>query len=239
MKKYIELKMDSLTMRGYENENNKSSCVVMFHGFTGNKTETNRMFYFIDQSLEMEGISSLRFDWFGHGESDLDLSLITVDLLLKQAHVILEYAKKKYSKIYLLGFSMGGALAINSLKYSIDRLILISPAVNMLEIARENYKMNKEIDYNLVDLHGLKLSKEFPESFKNLEYQENLINYNKPVLLIHGTNDLSVPIVNSEELYPQINKCSFVRLTGADHGYSKVEYLNRINQEIIDFLIKN
>jgi len=80
MKEYIEIALNDLVMRGYENKRSRNECLVMFHGFTGNKMETSRMFLSIDQMLEKEDISSLRFDWFGHGESDLDFSSIDVDI---------------------------------------------------------------------------------------------------------------------------------------------------------------
>lgn len=238
MKKYIELTMDSLKMRGYENENDKSRCLVMFHGFTGNKTETNRMFYHIDTALEQEGISTIRFDWFGHGESDLDFSLVTVSLLLKQAKCILDYAKDKYEKIYLLGFSMGGAIAINSLYVRPEKMILISPAINMSEIAKNNFTSCPPIDDYTVDLHGLKLSYTFVESFSYLEYMENIKGYSHPVLLIHGTNDLAVPITFSDLLKKEIKDLKYVKIKDADHCYSKVEYLEKIKKEVTKFLSK-
>ena len=228
MKRYIELNINELVMRGYENINDKNKCIVMFHGFTGNKTETNRMFYNIDKMLESQKFSSLRFDF----------SQITVDLLLKQAEYILEYANNKYKEVYLLGFSMGGALAINSLQTKPKKLILISPAINMLEKTNNYYNDNEKIGNNIVDLHGLKFSKKFVESFEKLEFDKNLSNYNNHTLLIHGTKDLSVPVINSESLYKKLNKGEFVKIKGADHGYSKVEYMNKINQVIINFLLK-
>ncbi|MFW5889169.1 MAG: alpha/beta hydrolase [Bacillota bacterium] len=236
MKKYLELTLNGKVMRGYENIIDKNKCMVMFHGFTGNKTETNRMFYNIDKLLETQKFSSLRFDWYGHGESDFDLSQITVGLLLKQAKYILEYANKKYKEVYLLGFSMGGALAINSLQTKPKKLILISPAINMLEKVNSYYNNNEKINECIVDFHGLKLSKKFVKSFEKLEFENNLRNFNQPILLIHGTKDISVPISNSNLLYTKFKKGKFVKIKGADHGYSKVEYMNKINQLILNFI---
>lgn len=236
MKKYVELKMDNLIMRGIENFNGDNKCVVMFHGFTGNKTETNRIFYNIDKLLENEGISTIRFDWFGHGESDLDLSQLNIDILLRQARIILDYVKNKYREIFLLGFSMGGAIAINSLNYSPEKLILISPATNMMDITRDMFNTRDKVGDNFVDLNGSKLSRDFVESCEKLEYKDNLRNYNKPVLLIHGTKDLAVPISFSRELYGYINDGKFIEVKGAEHGYNKVAFMNKVFHEVIKFL---
>ncbi|MDA3932040.1 MAG: alpha/beta fold hydrolase [Tenericutes bacterium] len=236
MKEHVEIKMDDLIMRGIENINGEDKCVVMFHGFTGNKTETNRIFYNLEKKLQEEGISSIRFDWFGHGESDLDLSLLSMDLLLKQAAKILDYAKSKFRVVYLLGFSMGGAIAINSLSFSPEKLVLISPATNMVDITTSIFNTREKIEEKYVDLNGSKLSREFVDSCKQLEYKKNLKAYNNPVLLIHGTNDLAVPIVNSRDLNDYINNGKFLEIEGADHGYNKVEFMSSIFHEVINFL---
>ena len=236
MKEYIEIALNDLVMRGYENKRSRNECLVMFHGFTGNKMETSRMFLSIDQMLEKEDISSLRFDWFGHGESDLDFSSIDVDILLSQGRKILEYAKKRYQKVYLLGFSMGGALAINLLELEPDKLILISPAINMHEISSKAYELGKKLSNGLVDLRGFYLSKNFCDSLKKLEYKNNISRYKQPVLVIHGNKDLAVPIELSRGLVQSVEDCKFVEIDGADHGYSTYEFTNTINESIKHFL---
>lgn len=238
MKKHLELEMNNLIMRGYEDQQQLDTCVVFFHGFTGNKTETNRMFVHITDAFKNIKMSSIRLDWFGHGESDLDLSEITMNLLLKQAKFILDYAKSKYKHIILLGFSMGGAIAINSLEANPEKLILISPAINMGDLSHLFYRMNELIDEDISDLHGLKLSKAFVDSFDLLKKFEPFEVYKNPVLLIQGSVDQSVPLEGSQVLSEKIDNCTFHTFEGADHGYGKVKYRERINAEIIQFILE-
>ncbi|HKL47852.1 MAG TPA: alpha/beta fold hydrolase [Candidatus Izemoplasmatales bacterium] len=236
MKKYIELKLNHLVMRGFEHSRSNGACLVMFHGFTGNKMETNRMFLNIDKMLDFTDISTLRFDWFGHGESDLDFSELDVELLLKQGQKIINYAKNIYRKVYVLGFSMGGAVAMNLLDLEPDKLILISPAINMYDITINNYRNNQMLNEGLVDLRGFCLSKNFVESFKKLHYKKPISCYKKPVLLIHGTKDQSVPIELSRSLSQGVNLIKFIEIDGADHGYGRYQYMETINQSIKQFL---
>ncbi|MFP4478070.1 MAG: alpha/beta hydrolase [Candidatus Izemoplasmatales bacterium] len=235
-KQLIEMVMDNLIMRGISNTGENDECVIMFHGFTGNKSETNRIFYKIDNLLEKNNISSIRFDWYGHGESDLDLSILTMNLLLKQASQIIEDAKKRFKKIYLLGFSMGGAIAINMLHFLPEKLILISPATNMVELIKNMFDVRDKIEGGFIDLNGSKLNRKFLESCKILEYKEKLSAYDKPVLLIHGTCDMAVPISYSCDLKTYIKVGKFLEVEGADHGYSKIEFMNSVFSSILDFL---
>ena len=101
MKKYVELQCDDLTMRGYL-QGEGDSVIVMFHGFTGHKTESNGLFRYIADGLEKQNIPTLRFDWFGHGESDLHFEEITVPLLKKQGKIIIDYALEHFKTVYLL-----------------------------------------------------------------------------------------------------------------------------------------
>jgi len=239
MKQYVELKVGTYTIRGFEDKRSTDQCVLMFHGFTGHKVETNRMFLNIDQVLEEEEISSIRFDWLGHHESDGDLASIGYDDLLQQAKEVFAYANKTYKKIIVLGFSMGGALAIKALSLKPDRLILISPAINMGEILMAiSYRANKINDY-VFDANGLKLGKDFITSFQDLNYYEDLNNYHQPVLLIQGTKDASVPISLTKELCANHPNASLIEVKGANHGYASVSYMGQIQEAIRKFLNLN
>ena len=236
MKKQIELRLRNHIMRGYENKTSKSNCVILFHGYTGNKMETNKMFLHISEVLESEGISSLRFDWFGHGESDLNFSEITVDLLLEQAKSILDYATENYDNIYLVGFSMGGYIALNLLDERVKKLILISPALNMKEIVERNFNDFENIDESTVDLNGLILSHKFVKSFGDFTFDRRLTKYKKPVLILHGTKDLAVPFSGSEKISRIIKNCRFISVEDADHGYGKIKYKQLLTREIMVFI---
>jgi hypothetical protein len=208
----------------------------MFHGFTGNKIETNRLFIHIANHLKENQISSIRFDWFGHGESEMDLGNLTIDSLLEQAHYMLQYATKKYRSVSLLGFSMGGAIAINSLSFNPKKLILISPATNMDKIAKSAFENSNKIDDNLADIRGFKLSRTFVDSLRNLEYNQNISSYNGKTLLINGTKDQVCPIENTKSLAEQAKKAKLVEIVNADHGYGGLDFIKQVCIAIIDFI---
>jgi len=131
---------------------------------------------------------------------------------------------------------MGGALAINLLELEPDKLILISPAINMHEISSKAYELGKKLSNGLVDLRGFYLSKNFCDSLKKLEYKNNISRYKQPVLVIHGNKDLAVPIELSRGLVQSVKDSKFVEINGADHGYSTYEFTNTINESIKHFL---
>ena len=96
MVKHVELiNQEGKILRGYltlpKEWNNR--IVIMFHGFTGNKTEHAGHFRNFSRVLNDEGIASLRLDFTGNGESDGDFSDFTFNILMSDANLILDYAK--------------------------------------------------------------------------------------------------------------------------------------------------
>src|SRR2546426_5960176 len=48
--------------------------VVLFHGFTGDRMESHWLFVKCSRALALAGIASLRFDFYGSGESEGEFS---------------------------------------------------------------------------------------------------------------------------------------------------------------------
>lgn len=87
--------------------------VVLSHGFTGTKVESGRLFVTLARELARAGITALRFDFMGSGDSsgefyDMSPNTEIADLL----DVIDWTQRRKYRRLGLLGLSMGGAVSI-------------------------------------------------------------------------------------------------------------------------------
>ena len=94
--------------------------VVMLHGFGGNRDETGDLFKKLAQRLADAGLSSLRFDFPGCGDSEGEFGDVTVPLYRRIAISALRYAKSSPGsdpkRLALLGYSFGGAIATSCLK---------------------------------------------------------------------------------------------------------------------------
>jgi pimeloyl-ACP methyl ester carboxylesterase len=201
----------------------------MMHGFTGNKTESNGLFRYLSEVLENNNISSLRFDWFGHGESDIAFSDIRVPFLLKQANDIVQYATTSYKQVFVLGFSMGGALALETATSNLGGLILLAPATNMTSITNDLFQ---QTDQTIVDVHGYLLHRDFANGFEQLQGQ----HYHGPVLILQGELDQAVPKALSKQLAAKLSPASYHEIPGADHCFSSHFFHQKIAQYILSFL---
>jgi alpha/beta superfamily hydrolase len=86
--------------------------VILCHGFTGNKTESARLFVQTARALQKAGLNALRFDFMGSGDSSGDFNQMSPNTQIQDALDVLQWARRRYQKVALLGLSFGGATTI-------------------------------------------------------------------------------------------------------------------------------
>lgn len=235
---YQELCVNGKTIRGLlstPDNGEYKNLMPMFHGFTGHKNEHAYLFKQLTEQLVGLGYATIRFDFSGNGDSDGHFEEMTFHTLMDEADAIMEYAYKiSGKKLIPLGFSMGGC--INSLisykhKENVERIVLISPAGNMDQNAKNRLRLLKTPEDRLIDLGGFYLSREFIESFQQ-DLLSHCPDFDKPVLIIHGSVDQAVSVEVGKkynELYPNSKLCI---VEDAPHGYNTVEFRNEIRKII-------
>lgn len=244
MNKHIELiNKDGRVLRGYLNEpsNFNGELIVMFHGYTGHKTEHNGHFRTLTRMLDPLGIATLRLDFSGNGESDGEFLDFTFDTLVSDAQVMVDFALnyEGVKKVDLLGFSMGGAVAgMMASRYldKINKVVLWSPAGNIISLIKNRYE-NYPKDENENGINSCySLSKAMYESLNNYDVFSGLENYKGKVFIIQGNKDLSVPYMIAMK-YAVSFPDAFVHLVdGSGHGYDKLEHMQELYNKTIDFL---
>ena len=143
----------------------------------------------------------LCLDFRGHGRSG---GLYTFSAREgADLETVLEWARERYSKISLLGFSLGGAVAINMAARfpdSIRTLIAVSTPSAFEEI---EYRIwSPEVIYGGLRAWDPKMGCRLGNPWLKKEKPvETIRHLRMPVLLIHGTRDSIVSHSHSERLY--------------------------------------
>ncbi len=200
--------------------------VIMLHGFTANRNGPRFAFVRLARELEKCGIGSVRFDFLGSGESDLDFVDMTFSKELEQAICILETMSKhaEVSQIYLLGHSMGGALAGQlAAKFPdvIQKCVLWAPAFCMPQLIGAMSTQISPLENGCYDCKGLDLSQAFVDEMLQLDLYSGLNQYRHPLMLIHGTEDPTVPYVSSKQYLKAYGRedIDFKPLEKGSHNY--------------------
>jgi alpha/beta superfamily hydrolase len=93
----------------------KAPAIAMFHGFTGHKSETHRLFVRIARALCSAGFVVLRFDFRGSGDSDGDFEEMTVAGEVSDAEQAITFLSElpgvDEKTVGVIGLSMGGRVA--------------------------------------------------------------------------------------------------------------------------------
>lgn len=215
----------------------KVPAVVLFHGFTGTKIEPHRIFVKQARALAKAGIAALRFDFRGSGDSEGEFSNMTLSGELKDARAALDFIRSRpgidKSKIGVLGLSFGGSVA--SLLLAEDPGIcaaaLWAPVGHPDQLARHRYtaKAARQMkQMGCVDYGGNAVGKCFFDDIGKHRPIEAIVRTNAPVLVVHGSDDQTVPVRISREYEIAMKKAhrAVVRyvVPGADHTFNSLSW---------------
>ncbi|HEY9060096.1 MAG TPA: alpha/beta hydrolase [Pseudobacteroides sp.] len=221
--------------------------IIMAHGYKNNRLQFEERTLEMISGLQSKGFNVLTFDFRNSGISGGDKTTIgiyeTDDLL-----GAIKYAKSLGNKhIVLMGFSMGASTSIHTAAQSpdVEAVIADSPFDDLDTYLKDNLSVWSNLPkfpFNETILLTVKLMANVDP--KKLSPKEDIKSIApRPVMLIHGEDDNSIPIRNSEELYnaysgKNTENITFWRVDGARHvgSYEKdtKEYMNRV----YDFLGK-
>ena len=235
MQKYYEIPTSKGIMRRFIHIPNvpKYPICIIFHGFTGCNTGTKFSYTTLSRILEKHSVASIRMDFLGSGESDLSFKDMTFQDELTCAKMILNEVKAldAVTDIYLLGHSMGGAIASELAKLypqDISKMCLWAPAFNLPQAVE--YLKGNVVEADFYDHNGFEISHEFVEDITARDFYQNLDTYQNQLMIIHGTNDTTVPFEISKKYLKGFHQAAFYPIQGATHNFDKLEHI----QEVID-----
>lgn len=241
MQYYCEIPTPKGTMRGYfhKPQRDKHPVCLIFHGFTGQKTGTKFCYVQLARMLEAKGIATFRFDFLGSGESDGNFVDMTFQDELSCARVILEETLKmeNCTEIYVLGHSMGGAVASELAKLypdQIKKMVLWAPAFNLPDAL--DYLTGKVARAKTYDHNGYEISDKFVQDILKRDFYQDLDIYQNQLLIIHGTKDTTVPYEISNRYKNLFHPdCQFVSIEGGNHNFDKLEDIKKVLRLSLNF----
>ncbi|MEM2342299.1 MAG: alpha/beta fold hydrolase [Candidatus Bathyarchaeia archaeon] len=225
--------------------------VVMFHGFTGNKTEAHRLFVKVAKSLSESGFIVLRFDFRGSGDSDGEFEDTTLPGEVSDAERALTFLLRRRNtdreRVGVIGLSMGGRVAaiLASKDERIKFAILYSPALGPLRnalLSRMNRENLDKLDSGeLIELWaGWYLRKAFFDTVDYIVPLDIMDRIKVPTLIIHGDKDEVIPIelsIRGYEIIKGLNERNELYIVkGGDHVFSKKEHMMEVIKKTIEWI---
>ena len=212
-------------------------AIIYSHGFGG----SHRYGIQYAEAMAARGYVVYCFDFCGGSPgSRSDGSTLEMSLFTEQADLeavmdmvrSLDYVDS--DNLFLLGTSQGGAVsAITGAAHpgEVKGMILLYPAFIMVDRANELFQSPEEIPDTYYFM-WMDVGRAYFEPLIGYDIYEDIGNYGRDVLLIHGDADSIVPLSYSEralEVYPS---AELKVIDGGGHGFSGADA-----EEAIDYML--
>ena len=134
--------------------------------------------------------------------------------------------------LLVLGFSLGGSVAIMNKNNDIKAIVADSAYSNLNNMIEAMYRNFSFLKYPFVQLTRLYSKIFFGVDPKDVSAENAIKNINKPVLIIHGKKDSQIPVNEAYILHNSNKKAELWIVENADHGetyaLNKEEYEKRV-----------
>ena len=246
---------------GLENLGN-APCLILVHGFKGFKDWG--FFPFTAESFAKCGYFVISFNFSHNGISGNNYNHFNIDKFAENT-VSLEiseliqiinaykngfFGDDVYNHIGLIGHSRGGGVAIlSSLVDKVNAYVVWASVARFDRYTERqkaewrkqgfvevlNSRTNQMMRMNIRLLEDIENNKD-----ASLNLEKAVSNLNRPLLLIHGTEDLTVPIAEGEQIYRWSDKSitEFEKIPACGHTFDIVHPFEGSNKKFDDVLSK-
>lgn len=206
---------------------NSDTVVIYVHGFASHQ-RGEKATYFRERFVS-RGWAYLTFDLRGHGASSGTMEELTVTRALADVETILAWARARFARIAVIGSSLGGQLAAWAAARdsgAIAANLLIAPAFAFYEnrvrdLGPEGAARLRAEGYAVVRNEWVTttIGPELVEDAAGYGLDRLLPRYRTPTLILHGTEDSTVPLAGSVDFVrrSKARPLELVAVAGGDH----------------------
>jgi hypothetical protein len=234
--KHKGLRLIGVLARPEGPERKRCPAVLFLHGFPGSEQNVD-----IRRALLKKGVASFALHFGGAWGSD---GLYSFSNLLPQAEAGLKFLASQdfvdKKRMAVFGFSMGGWTALNlagktpALKAVAAVAPVGGPEMISSDVKRRVAHLSRTLRIKSVD----SLGKDFCESVTRLDPAKAVAKRKMPLLMVHGTEDETVPAAVSRRVFGYAREPKELILSkGAQHDFlDRREWLTKT---VADFLARS
>ncbi|MGB7621643.1 MAG: alpha/beta hydrolase [Terriglobia bacterium] len=221
--------------------------VIFYHGFTGDRIESHWIFVKCARALAEAGIASLRFDFYGSGESEGTFREMSLQGEIADAEDAIAFLRKQKGiasdRIGLSGLSLGGTVAASVAGSGQARALVLWSAVAHTDRLRSaitrtgkaipDARGNLEYDAREISAQAL-------EEMVKVNPLTSLASFKGPTLILQAGNDAVVPLSDAEDFLDSAGAAvkEKVIIAGANHTYTSIAWENEVIQRTVAWFKK-
>jgi len=254
-----DIKPKAIGESKYFTTTNNDTCIINLHGFSSAPKEVEELSLY----LNSKGFNVHAPRLAGHGTSPEDLKYTTWIDWYRSVSRAITIATLKYEKVFIVGFSTGGLLALLSTKKCFQEfagIICINAALHLNDIRMKTLlpaisvwndlvkafnedSLAKEYIENNAENPDINYDKYYVESIEQLSLlmaktKKNLKKIHSPILIIQGNDD---PVVNPSSAYEIFESISssnkqIQMVEASNHVIVKGENTKELYESIFKFI---
>lgn len=202
-----------------------STCIITCHGLYSNKD--SEKYVSIAQKFCREGLSILRFDFRGCGESGGSFENTSITGRMEDLEDALDFVQEQgHDNTGIMGSSLGGTVGV--LTAAKDR------RVRALAIWATPCHLSELFQGEA--FNGLTRLR---EDVNKHNVAKAIKEIHCPVLIVHGSLDEQVPLSHAKTLYKNANKPKSIKIIeGADHRFAGIIHRRKVVELTVNWFRK-
>ena len=233
----IETKDSHLIYGTLSSKKKSKKLIILVHGLLGNKNE--HIFYNGTKFFIKNGFDTFRFDLYNGRKGGRKLKECTLEIHSQDTSIVVNYFKRKYDKIFLVGHSYGGLTVMKSDLSSISGIILWDAAsttntewASAMEYVEnlDAYLLSWGMDY-IIGKHMFNESQKLPHP------KELMSKINVPIKIICAQNST---LLKDGKIYYKYakNPKEFTIIKNARHNFNEEGSEELLFKETLNFMKK-
>jgi|GEM_PF-453850 len=218
--------------------------IILCHGFTSRKE--NGKNEALVSLLASCGFGSLRFDFFGHGNSEGRLRDITLSEGVRDVEAAYRFLRARFprSPIALFGSSFGGSACFYAApSLDIAGMVLACPAIHYFENKQRllgaqgitEWRKKGYMVYKDWKGKGHKVGVAFLDDIEHFQPDETAARIRVKTLIIHGAKDKVIAHAGSARIVKRLTDGTLTTYKDADHNFSGKGQSDRLVHDAAGF----
>ena len=226
------------------NEEGKFPSVVLCHGW--NPEREHELITEIAMQLTYNGFATLCFNFSGHKESEGSFEKTTVTQMRDDLEMAWDFfstfSQIDPKKRFLLGHSMGGMVAAASWHSlpELQKFVFIAIHSDFQQLINSYFSEYEQQEWRKTGIARLRgkypLHKSVLLDMNRYSLPEILRQIKCPVLIVHGTADIIIPVQQARIVYSLLQHPELEIFEEADHQFSQLGLRQEMMQRVIEWL---
>jgi uncharacterized protein len=222
--------------------------VVFLHGFTADRMESHWLFVKCSRALERAGIASLRFDFFGSGESEGEFREASLETELADAQDATGFLRREGGidpeRLGLVGLSLGGAVAALVAQSVRARALVLWAAIAHLPLLRvlaDSFARPIPGGDGDLEYAAHQVSPRFLEGAERLDPVRAIAAFTGPTLIVHPEHDEYLPLTHPVD-YFRASTASVkekIIVSCADHTFTSLAWEAEVISRTVAWFTRN